>query len=314
MSASWQGSGEESFFDWAGPASSGVDVGGGALIDLPIRYYRTDCFLGIFPADFDAVRDALPSSRLNPVRIGTRAAVGIVAFNYLQTGVGPYGEIGICALVTLDRKAPPALPLLMEARWPGFGAFVFHLPVTSRIARQAGRTIWGYPKFVADMAFEVLPEYESVVMREGGEDILSLTVNRRGRTVKDRRPLVTYTVRDGQLIRTVLPMRTTYQMGMGRQSGSLTIGHHAVSDELRRLGIANTPAFTKAYTTHSAILPEGTVVGPADRAYEGYAGEPRLFGTHTVRYDRGMEQVVTLGEPAREAAREAADLTVVRTD
>lgn len=281
------------FFTWSGPSESDVDVGG-FRVDLPIRYYRTDVFLGIFSADLEAARSALPSSRLHPVRLAKgRAAAGIVAFNYIETGVGRYGEIGIVVLCTLDREAPPMVPLLAESRWPGFGAFVLHLPVTTRIARQAGRTIWGYPKFVADMAFDVAPESQRVDMREEGKDVLSFGVPRRGLTMRDRRPLVTFTARGNELIRTTIPTRATYQTSFGGRSGSLTLGDHPVAADVRALGVGSTPLATKSYLSHAAILPAGEVIGTVDRKYEGYPGSEHDSGAHTVRYDHGVETIVT---------------------
>lgn len=294
-------SAKKDFFEWSGPAESGVDVGG-FEIELPIRYYRSDVFIGIFSAELDAARELLPSSRLHPVRLTkNRAAAGIVAFNYLETGVGPYGEIGIAVLCTLDREAPPFAPLLAEAAWPGFGAFIAHLPVTSRIARQAGRTVWGYPKFVADMDFDITPESQSVDLREGGKDILSFGVRRSGLAIRDRRALVTYTVRGMELIRTKVPTLANYQSGFGRRAGSLTLGDHSVAATLRDLGVGSTPQVAKSYLTHSAILPVGEVIGTADRAYEGYWGAEREFGLHTVRYDRGTKTVVTQSTDAAAA-------------
>ena len=157
------------FLEWDGPSDPTVDVGV-ARIALPIRYWRTDCFLGVFPADYGAVRDMLPSSRLHPVRLlGSKAAIAVVAYDYIETGVGPYGEIGLVPLCTLDRVAPPVLPLLQD-RSRGMGGFVAHLPVTSRVACEAGRSIWGYPKFVADMAFDVSPERQEVTLAEAGRN------------------------------------------------------------------------------------------------------------------------------------------------
>ncbi|MFA5889859.1 MAG: acetoacetate decarboxylase family protein [Actinomycetota bacterium] len=286
-------SAKKDFFEWSGPAESGVDVGG-FQIDLPIRYYRSDVFIGIFSAELDAARALLPSSRLQPVRLAkNRAAAGIVAFNYVETGVGAYGEIGIAVLCTLDREAPPFAPLLAEAAWPGFGAFIAHLPVTTRIARQAGRTVWGYPKFVADMAFDITPESQHVDLREGGSDILSFGVRRTGLVIPDRRALVTYTVRGNDLVRTKIPTLANYQTGFGRRAGSLTLGDHQVAKDLMDLGVGSTPVITKSYVSHSAILPVGEVVGTTDRAYEGYWGAERESGLHTVRYDRGTQTTVT---------------------
>lgn len=283
-----------------------IDVGHD-LVDIPIRYYRTDAFLGLFSADLDAVRDLLPSSRLQPVRLKKgRAAIGIMSYNYIETGVGPYGEIGIAAMCTLDRAAPPVLPLLREAADPSFGAFVLHLPVTSRIARDAGRTVWGYPKFTADMAFDFRPETQQVTLVEGGAEILQVAVRRRGRVRSDAKPLVTLSENDGALIRTVVATRATVQLGVGRGQGHLELGDHPIAEGLRALDISSEAAATKSYLSHAAILPAGASVGPTDRPYDGFAGSEATFGRHTIRYDDGVERVITEATPQADA--EPADV------
>lgn len=281
-------------------------------VTLPIRYHRTDCWLALFSADVGAVASMLPSSRLHPVRLSKgRAAVGIMSYNYIQTGVGPYGEIGIAAMCTLDREAPPMLPLLREAGDPSFGAFVCHLPVTTRIARDAGRTVWGYPKFVADMAFELSPESRSVTLAEGGHEILRVSVRRQGRLTRDDKPLVTFTEHDGEIIRTVIESRSVYELGLGRRAGHLELGDHVLADELRSLDISTGTTATKSYLAHAAILPRGRPVGTSDRRYTGFAGSERACGRHSVRYDGATEEVVTAAsDPIRtEATPVAADVS-----
>jgi hypothetical protein len=276
---------DEGFFDWHGPVEKDVDVGS-ALIDLPAKYYRDDCFIGFFSADAGAVRDVLPSGDLHPALWpGGRAAVAIVAFNYLDTGLVRYGEIGICPVCTYGRPAPPLLPLLLEDRYPGFGAFVLHLPVTSLVARDGGRVVWGYAKFVADMDFEKRPAYQRVRLAEGGAHILTLTVQQRGLPLKDNRPMVTYSVHGGQVLRTVIPSRAVYQLGFLPGSGTLELGDHPVADQLRDLDLGTTAILTKNYLARSGILPRGEPVGPADRPHTGYRGEQREFGRLTVTYD-----------------------------
>lgn len=276
---------DEGFFDWQGPAEKGVDVGS-ASIDLPAMYYRDDCFQGFFSADAEAVRAVLPSADLHPVLWpGGRAVLAIGAFNYLQTSLQRYGEIGISPICTYGHQAPPLLPVLLEGRYPAFGAFVLHLPVTSLIARDGGRVIWGYAKFVADMDFEKRPAYQRVRLAEGGAHILTLTVQQRGLPLKDNRPLITYSVYGDQILKTVVPCRAVYQLGFLPDSGSLELGDHPVADQLRELDLATTPILTRNYLARSGILPRGEPVGPADRPHTGYRGEQREFGRLTVTYD-----------------------------
>jgi hypothetical protein len=276
---------DEDFFDWKGPTEKGVDIGS-AVVDLPIMYYRDDSFMGMFPAAYEPVRTLLPSRDLYPVTLPDgRATVGIFAFNYLETGIGPYGEIGVAIPCTHGHQAPALVPLLLESRYPGWGGFVLHLPVTSLVARDGGRVAFGYAKFVADMAFQKRPAYQSVYMSEGGAHILTLTVQQRGLTLKDNRPLVTYSVRGGQLLRTTIPSRAVYQMGLTPGSATLELGDHEIAHQLRGLDISATAAFTKNYLTRSGILPAGEPVGAADRPHGGYAGQDREYGQLTVDYD-----------------------------
>ncbi|MEZ5170898.1 MAG: acetoacetate decarboxylase family protein [Acidimicrobiia bacterium] len=287
------------FFGDATAKPERVDVGS-AEIDLPILYHRTDCSFGVFSADAEATRALLPSDRLHPVLLrGGRAAVAVVSYNYIETGVGPYGEIGIAALCTLDTGAPPVVPLLRESGHPGFGAFVLHLPVTTRIARDAGRELWGYPKFVADMAFDFRPETHSVDLSEAGEDILSFSVQRRGRLLQDRKPLVTFSESDGALVRTEIALRSAYHVGLGGSFGRLELGDHPVAKELKDLDLSSEPVATKSYVSHAAILPRGEVIGATDRAYDGFQGASVESGRHTVRYADGIERVVTEASAGR---------------
>ena len=279
------------FFKWTGPTATGVDVGS-VVIDLPAMYYRDDVFLGVFSAGYQAVQAVLPSQSLYPVKLQEeRAAVYVAAFNYQESGFGPYGEVAVAIPCTYGRPAPPLLPLLLEGRVPGFGIFVLHLPVTARSAHDAGRVVWGYPKFVADMDFQKRPAYQCVRLAEGDSHILTLTVQQRGLPIKDNRPLITYSVLDGQLIKTTIPSRAVYQVGLMPGSGSLELGDHEIADQLRSLDISTSAVATRNYLTHGGILPAGESIGAADHPYEGYVGEDRDFGRFTVNYDDSGETI-----------------------
>jgi len=283
--------GDEDFFRWTGPTEKGVNVGS-ARVDLPVMYYRDDSFLGIFGAALEPVRALLPSHDLYPVTLPNgQATVVIIAFNYFETSIGPYGEIGIVVPCTYGRAAPPLIPLGLEARYPGWGGFVAHLPVTSLAARDGGRVIYGYTKFVADMDFEKRPAYQQVRMSEGGAHILTLTVKQQGLPIKDNRPLVTYSVRGDQLLKTTIPTRAVYQLGMAPGSGTLELGDHAVAGELRALEISTTAVMTKNYLSRSGILPAGESLASADRPHTGYIGQQREYGRLTVRYDDAAEAI-----------------------
>lgn len=294
---------DDNFFHWTGPTTEFHDNRLGRIV-LPVRYYRADVFLGMFSAALSPVQAALPSPDLHPVRIAEdRTQIVIAAYNYLQSDAGPYGEVLIGTLCTFRRAAPPILPLLLESRYPSAAYFVFHLPVTTPIARDGGREVWGYPKFIGDMNFDLRPGCRSVRLREAGEHILTLLIKQRGAMLQDNRPLRTYTVHHGDVLRTTIPARTIYRRSLQPGSGSLVLGEHAIAVQLREFGISLTPFMTRSYLSFAAILPEGTSVGPAARAYPGHTGRDVFAGLHTIRYDDHRTPVTV--SPVQASAEES---------
>lgn len=275
------------FYPWQGPRQD-VTVES-SLFGLPLFYHDNDMFASLHTASYDAVAAALPSDVIRPVRwIDGHALVGIYAFRYQavtwtrsdgSTGsLFPYGEIGIVAVVT-DEPAPRVLPLLQGKQ----AGFVFHLPVTTSEARDGGRQLWGFPKFVADMDFQEAPDVRRVQLSEGGQTILTMTVRPGGPVLTDHRPLVTYTVLDGQLVETVVPVLGHVQARFGSRGGELLLGEHGIAEGLRRLHISTASVAVFNYLGHRSILPAGRPVGPA-RSYRGYQGEDQPFGRLTVSY------------------------------
>ncbi len=254
---------------------------GAEELELPVMYFRDDSFQAIFTADLQKLRAAMPSDRLHPVPAGPgRGLLGIGAFDYLQTSVEPYGEIGVVVPVVYGRKAPPpVLPALLEATWPSYGLVVLHLPVTRQLACDGGRLVWGYAKFVADMHFQNTPEFQEVRLEEGGEHILTLRVAKRGLAIADRRPLVTYSVKDGALVRTTLPQQSIMRMALGAAGSALSLGErHPVAQSIRALDVDTRPILTRYFLERSAILPEGEIVERDVRPLEGFLGTRRDHG------------------------------------
>jgi dihydroflavonol-4-reductase len=293
---------EADFLDWKGQTTYGINIGS-AQIDLPIKYYRDDCFMGFFSADYNSVKKLLPSDKLYPIKLlGGRAVVAVAAFNYIATSIGSYGEIGVVVPCIYGRRPLPLLPLLLEALYPGWVVFIHHLPVTSRVACDAGKVIWGYPKFVADMDFQKLPGFQRVRLEEGGKHILTLTVQQRGISIKDRRPLVTCSKLNKELLKTSMPLRSIYQLGLRPESGKLMLGDHKIADQLRNLDISMTAIVTKNYLSKYLILPAGEPMGVAEGSHSDYVGQDLEFGRLTITYDTdrmpidlysGMEKTIS---------------------
>jgi hypothetical protein len=282
--------GQRFFSRAAGPTET-VEVGGES-VRLPIHYRRTDVFTAFFTAGRDAVARLLPEG-LHPVNMGRdRTPLAISGANYLDSTIGPYGEVAINVPCTHGRSAPAIVSAALQTRFPGFGYFVVHLPVTTPLANDLGRSVWGYPKFLAAIDFDRTPGHQRVHLAEGGSEILSLTVPQRGLPVRDNRPWVTFATRETDLLRVTTPCRSIYQVLPGGPGVRLQLGDHRIAAQLRRLGISTRPLFSLNYLYHASVLPAGETVDEVDRPYVGYRpGRRDLMG-------RGGGETPLAGQPA----------------
>ncbi|RMH45082.1 MAG: hypothetical protein D6689_00715 [Deltaproteobacteria bacterium] len=226
-------------------------------IDLPIRYFDTAVLAAAFPARTARLQALVPE----PLRVVElwpgRAPLGIMCFDYRETTVGPYGEVAVCwPVVRSRRRPPPLLPLVIDGRWPEFGWWVHHLPVTTEIANYAGRTLWGYPKFVADIAFSWRDAQRVCTLAEHGEPILRLAVDTRLPARPQRFDVCTYTVLDGELLRTRIAVDAA-GIRSRRGRAQLELGPHPIGREIAALGVdAGRPVEVRWYPTWRAVLPE----------------------------------------------------------
>ena len=216
----------------------------GVRIGLPVRYYDWSWMNAIFPAPAAKVQLLLPSKKLKPLLLmpGT-AMVALTAMEYRQLAdVGPYNEFSIGVLVQCEPTINvPGLPLLfnplLSPRWyENFGVYIHHLPVTTKEAYDFGVEIWGYPKFVAEISFEDIDQIHRCRLRAEGKDIVTLEVKKLA-TKARRISLYSYTVKNGQLLKT--PIQTQGEYGIAKFPGgaSYILGDHPIAEELKTLGM-----------------------------------------------------------------------------
>jgi hypothetical protein len=285
------------FFEWPERLDGPYPIHDGRWC-LPAIYHSNAAFLTVFPASLEKVRDSLPSPERFPVELlDRRGAIAIAVLRYTNVFVldenrelrrlAPYGEIAVAPLCTFRRPAPRLVPLLglqRPAHWE-LGMFVTHLPVTTREASQAGREIWNLPKFVADMDFEEGGRHRAVHLAEDDRHIFTLTIERGGQALIDRTPAVFYTAKDGQLLRTLVPVLAAGQRRLSAR-GRLGLGDHPVADDLRGLEVDTQPIMSVDYLSHNTRLPAPEVVAAA-RTYDGWRGTDRQRGRFTVSFYGG---------------------------
>lgn len=91
--------------------------------------------------------------RLEVVQLLPRRAAASVSFaRYRDNDLGPYDEVVIAFLVRYHDPAYGARRRKRLGRSRGeTGIYVHGLATTAALAVEAGQTIWGYPRFLADI-------------------------------------------------------------------------------------------------------------------------------------------------------------------
>jgi hypothetical protein len=189
-------------------------------VELPVLYRDATAVLTYFRVAHHRATNLLAGTPLEPVRLGRDTAIaGIAAYDYRDSSVGAYREVGVALAVVPRSVGAPSLPLLHLLRSSAHqdvGWHLLDLPVTSAIADVGGRELWGFPKFVTEIGVDVDAGIRVVVCAPEGEAPIAMLEGRAGPGF----PLVAtdpvlYTVRAGELLRTLVEARGRMHTALG---------------------------------------------------------------------------------------------------
>jgi Acetoacetate decarboxylase (ADC) len=128
-------------------------------VELPILYQDFGYIHFLFWADYEKAAAKLADTAFVPCRFfHGKAGVMLTFFQYRTCAIGPYNEVALSIAAHpkgLERAGPFLPQFLRDARDWTMGAYVIDLPVTTAIAEAGGKEIWGYPKFVTSIAFDL---------------------------------------------------------------------------------------------------------------------------------------------------------------
>ena len=148
---------------------------------IPVFYRSTYGMFGFFPAKSSKVKELLPARIKEkfkvPEIIPGLTMCGIAGFMYKNSSLGPYNEVAITFPVKQKQKMKPNIFVLnlTDIIRGEFHVYVRHLPVTTKIAKEAGVIIYNYPKFIADIEFQ---NGSSFILAENKKEILSFKIRK----------------------------------------------------------------------------------------------------------------------------------------
>jgi hypothetical protein len=260
------------------PAAAPLDLDGTIAKDylFPTFYGDVTCAQAIFLCPWERAYSLMPHPLMKPVRMpGGRALVVFSCYEYRKVlGVAPYNEIAMTIPLLLDPDVSvPLLPLLWPG-YPGFGYYVFSMPVTSLENRIRGHKIWGLPKVVQDIDIDTLNgDNVTVALDDEGRRYFELRVPRTGKPTRFQQDAWLFTRLGDTLKRSRTSFEGTFQVN-------------------KNMGLLLRPGTPPAHPT--LVLTDS----PAADVLRGLAIDPVPFQT---RYAERMSSCFDLPDPAFQA-------------
>jgi len=220
----------------------------GRTVTMPCVVRDASAGTAMFDVDAGAARALVPEAFDLVETERGRCQVVLAVIDYRDNDLGDYLEVGVTFFVT------PAGGSADQA-----GTFITRLPVDQSFTCVAGRTIWGFPKTVEDIALAYADASVTCTLRMDDQLVLRLTLPRGGDDDMPPMPMTTYSLIDG------VPHGTPFAQGgtgsqvlVGGEGVTLELGDHPVAKELAALGLPAT-AVMSTWTEHM----QGTFETPA---------------------------------------------------
>jgi hypothetical protein len=213
----------------------------GELIEFPILYYDLRMMHAVFTAKLGAIKKLLPHTNYRPIEVwpGT-GMLGMTAFEYFDTSIGPYNEIAISIPIRFPPSFIfPGLSAISMIRKKLFSVYIHHLPVTTEIALKGGIYFWNYPKFLGEISFKDEEQSLEVILKEKGELILKLKAKKLSLNHSSNLTFYTYSIKDRVVMRGLIegwaPKIGETWLG---SDAELELGNHRISKELAALNLS----------------------------------------------------------------------------
>jgi hypothetical protein len=164
--------------------------------------------------------------------------------DYKDNDLGDYNEVAMNFFV---RKKGAAKGIPYFGAWKAMGSgglasYSWKMPVNQSFTRDAGATIWGFPKTVERIDFDYSkPDRFHGELEMDGQKVFEIDMPRGGNKARPAAPALGYSIIEGVAHQTAFTQQTS-ELGMSRgKTVELSLGDHAVADDLRSLGLPKKP-------------------------------------------------------------------------
>jgi hypothetical protein len=215
----------------------------GRRVTYPVVVRDAASASATYVVDAAAARAMLPCPELDVIEIlPGRTLFSLACIDYIDNDLGDYNEVSLAFFVR-ERSAPRGIPYLgaaLDFLRGRVSTFIFWLPVDQAFTREAGETMWGFPKTVEKIDFDHSGARAACTLTSNGRHVLTLSMPRGGKRALPENAMTTYTIMGERTCATRFVSRAT-GVGFYRSGVELTLGDHPTAEWLRGLGLPKKP-------------------------------------------------------------------------
>jgi len=198
---------------------------------------------GMFVVDAGVANELIAESGFEVAEIlPGRAIMVFTGVHYSDTDCGVYEETAFAFFV---KKLEGSVGLPYLGMWADIirgqvASYTWKLQVTTRLSQYAGLEMWGFPKTLEDIDFEVANGFANITLKMDGREVLRYRVRAAGSGTPAPITSTVYSVFEGA--QQVSYLTQAYRdAGYRPGGGRLELGSHPLADELRALGLPRRP-------------------------------------------------------------------------
>ena len=215
----------------------------GRRVTYPVVVRNAASASATYAVDAAAARALLACPELDVVEIlPGRALFSIACIDYIDNDLGDYNEVSL-ALFVRERSAPRGVPWLgaaLDFVRGRVATFIVWLPVDQAFTREAGETMWGFPKTMETIDFDHAGDRATCTLTSQARRVLTFSMPRGGSRELPESAMTTYTMLGGRTCATRF-VSASHGVGISRSGVTLELGDHPFAAKLRALGLPKKP-------------------------------------------------------------------------
>ncbi len=216
----------------------------GKSLGFPALFQDGSSAVGLFMVPSGAVQELTRDSGFEVAELlPGRAAFSLSCVHYRESDCGVYNEISMAFFVKPKHGRPSRIPYLgtwLDIARDDAATFGWKLPVTTKLANDAGVLMWGFPKTIEEIDFRRVEGRAVFTLRMDGREVLSYSVAASGQRHQPRSAAAVYSIYEGAPHVTFLE-NECHDVGVSVGGGRLSLGDHPIANDLRGLGLPRRP-------------------------------------------------------------------------